>query len=1081
VEGRIAKSTDVTVDTGVRVLPVTPEGLAINLEEKNGKVFNLDVMVAELARRIFTDLTVGGTTRWRATYYFTEGLLDYRSCLLSRKDQLNNLRNAERRFLQAISEDGTFDLAWYNLGVVYSELKNLDAAEQAFLKAIQLNPERWEPYYALSLNRLNKIRERIIKEGAKDKSGYIELDDPVLIKIKEYELQDVIQPCRQVIELGSKNRKLSIYPNIYILTGLVYRMLALKTRLLEQEAEKFKQNVDESQNEEELRRRDTPVEDLQGDPYYYEERSLKFFRKASIDQREATRLSWRALCRCQCTSTDDGIRRESDIRYVSSTALWDLARTCFAYHEWKASITKGDIQPDFAVHFSYAPITWLLQQALFIDRTNAIVYANLGAVYCERKQFKKATNAFRLASQIDPTYPKYWVQSATSSDRAGWKNERELAIKKILEHPSWVHKNLSRRWQKRLFCVLQNAASQRSRDLFDILYFQGTFEGFEASPCPHDDAGRVNPAGDETNPRDSSDAVRFDEDACWERARRSYRAADKAVAERCGNPNEIIEAREHYKLALEALSQPKHDSNFQWKREVARRWAQGVIYNELARSTSRSDYYRESFDRLSEVHPLEIKERKIDIHLIESLLLERRGERRKFDAAFEIASRAQYRNPLGFEENFLWGRCFFATRDYKQALHHLESALLLEPFDIQTLRYIGYCYWKLGYYCQNREEKTNFWKQAIHYFDDAAKAISVEKLKHQSASSLPVRDRAEVDPLSARYDQEHFEVSLYLGDCYTGISEYGKALSHYEIAMVLAKSLTDTVPFECYCALKCAEALLHKRDHFQCELYLADIFSRFGQPPLAECEHQVTDEFFEALKDFLIRRMSCFHDSIDCAYAGEIYIRALIGQAYSYAERDTRLEVAFKLVDRAERILRLMEKDLKKGLEGLQNRENGTSPHGQGEQSEIERLHEFITSRACVLQADIHDKRGWIVFKQYKEPGNLKLARTSLHLAVALQPDPVYYYHLAIVYAALARETGKREICLRMALAYCVHALDMAPRFSLEEQVILLRGVIENHVKTLEGAFDGSLSKAYEKKKESGKEKTGIQYVFRWA
>jgi len=114
---------------------------------------DLASMVQELACRIFTDLALGGSVRWEATDAFSEGLREYRECLHIPKERSAHLKRAEKKFIETLAEDIRFDLAYYNLGVVYTELDHTMAAEAAFEKAIIQSPNSWEAYYALALSR----------------------------------------------------------------------------------------------------------------------------------------------------------------------------------------------------------------------------------------------------------------------------------------------------------------------------------------------------------------------------------------------------------------------------------------------------------------------------------------------------------------------------------------------------------------------------------------------------------------------------------------------------------------------------------------------------------------------------------------------------------------------------------------------------------------------------------------------------------------------------------------------------------------------------------------------------------------
>ena len=143
----------------------------------------LDQMVAELAIRIFNDLTLSGSLRWRAIRAFTEHLDLYRQAYRMPRDRALKLEQAEAKLLEAIAEDEGFDLAYYNLGVVYAQLADtelaaaqssgylqpgdepaaaydarLEAALVAFNRAVALNRDRAEAVYALAVHEFTRHR-----------------------------------------------------------------------------------------------------------------------------------------------------------------------------------------------------------------------------------------------------------------------------------------------------------------------------------------------------------------------------------------------------------------------------------------------------------------------------------------------------------------------------------------------------------------------------------------------------------------------------------------------------------------------------------------------------------------------------------------------------------------------------------------------------------------------------------------------------------------------------------------------------------------------------------------------------------
>jgi len=121
-------------------------------------------MIPQLATRMFTSLGLRRKVKWEAMDLFLKGLNTYRSCLRTPRDRAVKLLAARRDLEKALSEDEDFVLVYYNLGVVYNELSRIaglaqregvakrhrDAAEKAFEMAVQQDPARWEPYYALA-------------------------------------------------------------------------------------------------------------------------------------------------------------------------------------------------------------------------------------------------------------------------------------------------------------------------------------------------------------------------------------------------------------------------------------------------------------------------------------------------------------------------------------------------------------------------------------------------------------------------------------------------------------------------------------------------------------------------------------------------------------------------------------------------------------------------------------------------------------------------------------------------------------------------------------------------------------------
>lgn len=137
-------------------------------------------MVKQLSLRVFTDVALGRSVRWDATQAFVDGLQSFRICLRTPRDRKVNLKRAEEKFLEALTEDEDFPLAHYNLGVVYTELHglavaagrmdeaemHLSAAEIAFGKAIDKDPTRWESYFAFAQTQYRYERWNLVLDLA---------------------------------------------------------------------------------------------------------------------------------------------------------------------------------------------------------------------------------------------------------------------------------------------------------------------------------------------------------------------------------------------------------------------------------------------------------------------------------------------------------------------------------------------------------------------------------------------------------------------------------------------------------------------------------------------------------------------------------------------------------------------------------------------------------------------------------------------------------------------------------------------------------------------------------------------------
>ena len=162
---------------------------------------SVEDIVTEMAHRIYTSLqadATGESINWRAMWKFNEGLRAYRDCLNTTRKHKYYLSMAEKSLMDAIEEQNSFSLAYYNLGVVYAELNKLNASESCFQKAVSFDPQLWEAYYAQGIASYRQGKE------LDDLHDYLDLDIKEGAKKQiEGEYKKAIQLCQRVLDIKS--------------------------------------------------------------------------------------------------------------------------------------------------------------------------------------------------------------------------------------------------------------------------------------------------------------------------------------------------------------------------------------------------------------------------------------------------------------------------------------------------------------------------------------------------------------------------------------------------------------------------------------------------------------------------------------------------------------------------------------------------------------------------------------------------------------------------------------------------------------------------------------------------------------
>jgi tetratricopeptide (TPR) repeat protein len=192
---------------------------AANGEQAKTRAY-VPAMVAEMAMRMFTDLTLEGSVRWKAAQAFTRYLELYQDSLRNPCRRARFLKQAESKLIAAVAEDDSFDLGFYNLGVIYSQLaqEELTAAEatdvvrwradvfpeeireartaaatMAFRRALERNRGRWHAHYALAVHCFSSMKPL----GLGDKPDGAQVRS----------LREVAALCERALELEPKTAR----------------------------------------------------------------------------------------------------------------------------------------------------------------------------------------------------------------------------------------------------------------------------------------------------------------------------------------------------------------------------------------------------------------------------------------------------------------------------------------------------------------------------------------------------------------------------------------------------------------------------------------------------------------------------------------------------------------------------------------------------------------------------------------------------------------------------------------------------------------------------------------------------------
>lgn len=119
----------------------------------------------EIACRIFAAIALPAEVQWRALQHFVAGLRAFRRAQHAPQERRANLREAERELVAAVTADDRLEVGWHNLGVVYTELGQADAAQQAFGRSNTAPGGHWRLLHPMAWNLLQQAKAELAKSN----------------------------------------------------------------------------------------------------------------------------------------------------------------------------------------------------------------------------------------------------------------------------------------------------------------------------------------------------------------------------------------------------------------------------------------------------------------------------------------------------------------------------------------------------------------------------------------------------------------------------------------------------------------------------------------------------------------------------------------------------------------------------------------------------------------------------------------------------------------------------------------------------------------------------------------------------
>ncbi len=935
---------------------------------------DLASMVEELACRIFTDLALGGSVRWEATDAFSEGLREYRACLHIPKERRAHLKQAEKKFIETLAEDIRFNLAYYNLGVVYTELKDTMAAkatmaaEAAFEKAIIQSPNSWEAYYALALSRYES---------------------------KNY--YRTVQLCKRVIELKPKDEYLA---KAYQLKGSAERALYEERKstpdYLKDSVKSRKQAVMHAWVAlcfAELSKQDAVI------------------TKESKIARLETLAS---LCVADLADVDNGRGKKMHLEHLLDQAL-SLKHVDGSYR----ALYYSKLGKLYYLQDKYADATNVLRRATRIAPDCVTYWAELAEAYAHAVTRKDQDKSSQKET-LDENYEKYVLETVIDSASHALAKDFTAALDKAAKAYEELD-TLKKRTEDRGQSMKQIRAFVDLSHFFDLLdrvdetkemvEFEEKLRYYEHGGSEYEHAEIFRMLGQLY--------LECDEEE-------NYEKLIKALKELLGKYNckdkELIHARISLTLGrwyheckekkqkidelIENLKPKLKDFEIDGKE-----WKHGQLLHILARLHFFAGQFGEAeekcrlaIQKLEEKFPGEVRLRRLR-PLLASIL----SKQDKHSQAVQVVQQAVSLDALDCYAHEHLGDMYLEREEFKRAIDAWKEALsrksvhMQSPHDPDIDFKIGKAYAVLAQqhheFSQRKVEKhkaLEYLKRALDYYENnqqKQKLAVYYYLGHFHFVLGEYKDAIKHFRVTQRFGFAQLASTFYLGYAFLRLKEYDEAIGQF-------RSLYDCAADKCR---RKQPSSVKSGSKPAILPYFTKVTKKIkALPELISNNLPLLASLNLTKKRQKLRTVIEPEKPIGNFLLGDMLALAKWGQAFVYAERGTNLQHALGLINDAQGLIE--------------------STFGKHKTDQAQYPARYL------------DCKGWILHKQGKSTDAIQ----CLEEAVKLEADAEIYFHLALAYEAKSQRIlfrRQRQNLVKRVQTYRKHIQELDFNGQYEQQV----------------------------------------------